>query len=171
MTNDILTLIFLALHILSAGIWLSQFVAEFAVERLLRARGGKPDAARLLLAEGEVASLLGSVGGTGILISGLVLTFQWHYGLLGIGGVYTPTWLVLMQLFYIIAMALVGAVVTRGSSRVTPQIEQAAEAGQPVPVEAQAAMSRVVLVSRLVNGLVLITFFLGVFGVNGGYLH
>jgi hypothetical protein len=170
MTTDVLSLIFLVIHIISAGIWLSQFVAEMALERILRARAGKPDAARLSLVEGEVASLLSSVGGIGILISGLVLTFTFHYGILGIGGVNTPTWLVLMQLFYIVAMGLVGAVVTRGSRQIMPQIEKAANEGQPPSAEAQADMSRIVLVSRLVNVLVLITVFLGVFGMNGSYL-
>lgn len=171
MTNDLLILIFLVIHIISAGIWLSQFIAEVAIERFIRGRAEQSGAASLHLAEGEIASLLGSIGGMGILISGLLLTLSFHYGILGIGGVYTPTWLVLMQLSYIVAMALVGAVVTRGSDRVTPQIEQAAANGEPVPAEAQTTLSRMNVVSRLVNVLVLITIFVGVLGVNGGYLH
>ena len=156
MTNDQLLLLFLALHIIAAGIWISQFVAEMAFGRFMKSLKGKPAEGTILLAEGQVAALLGMIGGTGILITGLLLTAGFHYGILGIGGVYTPTWLVIKQIFYIIAMAIVGMVITRGSRKVMPLIGQAAAAGQPVPAEALSAFARIQMASNIVNLFVLI---------------
>ena len=113
---------------------------------------------------------MGTVGGMGILISGLVLTFQFHYGILGIGGVYTPMWLVIKQVIFIIAMGMVGALVTRPARPVMALFGKALADGQPVPAEAAAAFSRIQLMSRIVNVLVLINIFVGVFGVNGGFM-
>ncbi|MEP7292810.1 MAG: hypothetical protein ABI835_13590 [Chloroflexota bacterium] len=144
--------ILLALHIISAGAWISQFIAEFAMERFARKMSGKPGAQLLGMAEGQVASLLGQIGGIGILLTGLGLIGVDGYALFGIGG-YTPTWLIIKQVVYVVAMAIVGGVVIRG----TRGLEAAAAAGQPVEIP-----SRVIMASRLVNVLVLVNIFLAV---------
>ena len=105
------------MHIISAGFWISQFVADMALERFAQTVKGKPAEVALIVAEGHVASMMGTFGGIGILITGLLLTFQFHYGILGIGGVYTPMWLVIKQVIFIIAMGIVGGVVTRPARR------------------------------------------------------
>ncbi|HVU11229.1 MAG TPA: hypothetical protein VHD90_08125 [Phototrophicaceae bacterium] len=160
----------MALHIISAGVWISQFVAEFALDRLAQSMKGKAGQAIAVLGTARAASLMGTVGGTGILITGLLLTFEFRYGILGIGGVYTPTWLVIKQIIFIIAMALVGSMVTRTTRQALPQVMQAINAGTPLPAEAEAALNRATMVSRIVNLLVLINIFIGVYAVNGGYL-
>jgi len=170
MTNDVFTLIFLAIHIISAGFWISQFVAVIALERFAQTVKGKPAEVAIKMAEGNVESLLGTFGGMGILISGLVLTFQFHYGILGIGGTYTPMWLVTKQVIFIIAMGMVGALVTRPARPIMEMLGKALADGQPASAEAVSALSRVQLMSRIVNVLVLINIFVGVFGVNGGFM-
>ncbi len=165
-----LTLLFLTLHIISAGVWVSQFVAEWALERFAERVKGKPGEVALVMAQGSVASLMGTVGGMGILVTGLLLTFQFHYGILGIGGVYTPTWLVIKQIIFIVAMGIIGAVVTRSARQAMPALIQALSSGQPVPAEAKPVFDRAMLASRLVNLLVLINIFVGIYGVNGGVL-
>src|SRR3954451_17698716 len=140
MTNDVFTLIFLAIHIISAGFWISQFVAVIALERFAQTVKGKPAEVAIKMAEGNVESLLGTFGGMGILISGLVLTFQFHYGILGIGGTATPVWLAIKQVIFIIAMAMVGAVITRPARRVMEVFGKALASGQPAPAEASAAL-------------------------------
>lgn len=144
--------ILLALHIISAGAWISQFFAEYAMERFSRKMKGQPGAHLLGMAEGQVASLLGQIGGVGILITGLGLLGVDGYALLGIGG-FTPTWLFIKQVIYIIAMAIVGGVVIRG----TRGMEAAAAAGNPVEIP-----PRVLMASRLVNVLVLVNIVLAV---------
>ena len=167
MTNDPIVLFFLAIHIIASGFWLSQFVAVMALERFAQVVKGKPAEVAIKMAEGNVESMLGTAGGLGILISGLVLTFQFHYGILGIGGVNTPMWLVIMQVIFVIAMGMVGALVTRPARPVMVALSKALGEGQPVPADAAAAFSRIQLMSRIVNVLVLINFFVGLFGVNG----
>jgi hypothetical protein len=166
MTTDVISLFFLAIHIISAGFWLSQFVAVMALERFAQTVKGKPAEVAIKMAEGNIESMLGTIGGIGILISGLVLTFQFHYGILGIGGVNTPMWLVTMQVIYIIAMGIVGALVTRPARPIMEALGKALSAGLPAPADASAALSRVQLMSRIVNVLVLINIFVGVLGMN-----
>ncbi|MBI1258757.1 MAG: hypothetical protein GC204_14910 [Chloroflexi bacterium] len=170
MTTDVVSLLFLAIHIISAGFWISQFVAVMALERFAATVKGKPAEVAVKMAEGNVESLLGTFGGMGILISGLVLTFQFHYGILGIGGVYTPTWLVIKQVIFIIAMGIVGSMVTRPARPIMEALGKALTGGQPAPAEAVSALNRVQLMSRIVNVLVVINILIGVFGVNGSYM-
>ena len=170
MTTDVISLLFLAIHIIAAGFWISQFVAVMALERFAATVKGKPAEVAVKMAEGNIESMLGTFGGMGILISGLVLTFQFHYGILGIGGVYTPMWLVIKQVIFIIAMGIVGALVTRPASPIMEALGKALAAGQPVPSDTAAAFSRVQLMSRIVNVLVLVNILIGVFGVNGGFM-
>ena len=170
MTSDPIMLFFLVLHVITAGFWVSQFVAEQAVARVARMLKGKPGEAAALAAQGRVATALGSSGGLGVLITGLVLTYGFHYGILSIGGVRTPGWLAIMQLVYVVALLIFVVVVGPGARKVGPLLGQAAAAGQPVPADAQAQFDRLQLASRLVNLLVLINMFVGILGVNGGIL-
>jgi len=167
MTNDPIVLLFVAIHIIAAGFWLSQFVAVIALERFAALVKGKPAEVAIKMAEGNVESLLGTAGGIGILISGLVLTFQFRYGILGIGGVNTPMWLVIMQVIFIIAMAMVGALVTRPARPIMEMLGKALANGEPAPAEATSGLNRIQLMSRIVNVLVLVNIFVGLFGVNG----
>lgn len=170
MTPDQLTLFFLAIHIISAGVWISQFFVEVALERFSQSLKGKPGQVIAVLAEARAANLMGMIAGVGILITGLILTYQFRYGILGLFGVATPTWLVIKQVIFIIAMALVGSMISRPTSRALPMMIQAMTSGQPMPADAEAIFNRVTLISRIVNLLVLINIFVGVYGVNGGYL-
>lgn len=143
--------ILLALHIISAGAWVSQFFVEIAIERFARTVKGKPGAYLITLAQGRAASFLGQVGGMGILITGLGLLGVGGYALFGIGG-FTPRWLFIKQVIYVIAMAIVGAVVIRGTRGLE---EEAVAKGTEVIVP-----PRVLFASRLVNLLVVVNILL-----------
>ena len=140
--------ILLTLHIISAGAWVSQFFVEVAIERFARTMKGQPGAHLLAIAEGRAASLLGQIGGIGILITGFGLLGVDRYAFLGIGG-HTPLWLMIKQVIYIIAMVIVFAVVIRGT--------RGFATGQATEIP-----STVVLASRLVNVLVLVNIVLAV---------
>ena len=167
MTSDQVILFFLVVHIVSAGIWVSQFVAELALERFASVLKGKPSEAALALARGNVNALMGTVGGVGLLISGVILTAGFHYGVVGIGGVFTPVWLSIMEIIFVIAMGLVGMTITAPFRRLKPVLQQAVDANQPLSSELKSSMDRLILMSRIVNVIVLINIFVGIYGVNG----
>lgn len=144
--------ILLTLHIISAGAWVSQFFVEVTIERLARKMKGQPGAHLLSIAEGRAASMLGQIGGIGILITGFGLIGVDRYAFLGIGG-FTPLWLMIKQVIYIIAMIIVFGVVIRG----TRGFSAAVAAGEPAEIP-----TNVLLASRLVNVLVLVNIVLAV---------
>jgi hypothetical protein len=144
--------ILLTLHIISAGAWISQFFVEVAIGRLARKVKGQPGAHLLAIAEGRAASMLGQIGGIGILITGFGLLGVDSYSFLGLTG-YTPLWLMIKQVIYIIAMVIVFGVIIRGTRRFSAAV---AAGEQPeIPVN-------VVMASRLVNVLVLVNIVLAV---------
>ncbi len=144
--------VLLALHIISAGAWMSQFFVEVVLERYAKKMKGQAGAQMIALSEGRASSLLGQVGGVGILITGLGLVGVDGYAILGIGG-FTPTWLFIKQVIYLIAMAIVGMVIIRG----TRSFEADVAAGRTTEIPSQ-----VVLASRLVNVMVMVNIFLAV---------
>src|SRR5690349_9192033 len=154
--------IFLVIHIISAGIWITQFVIEMAFVPILRAQRGKPLELALTLTQWRVLSLMGQVGGMGILLTGLALIAVDGFGLLGIGGSFTPTWLLIKQLVYIVAMILVGALIVPYNARIEKQLAEAAESASVVTPEVRRLSERVRNASFMVNLLVLVNIILAV---------
>src|SRR5215510_1392606 len=92
--------IFLFLHICSVSMWVAEAAVSLILGRFIRAYEGQPVEATLTLAMGLLQRGLGTIAGMGILLTGLGLIWQDHYGLLGIGGGITPTWLFIKQVVY-----------------------------------------------------------------------
>ena len=101
------------------------------------------------MAQGQLLALLGQLGGVGVLITGIGLISIDGYALFGIGG-FTPTWLFIKQVIYVIAIVIVGAVITRGMR----EMMTAGGSGEIPP--------RVQMASYLVNALVLVNIVLAV---------
>lgn len=152
--------IFLIIHVISAGAWLSQFFVGVALDRMAARAKGTAGESWIRLAQGNASSLMGQIGGIGILISGLALVGISGYGILGLFG-YTPAWLAIKQTIYLIAMAITGALIIRRTPIIIPPILQAASKGEAPPAEVGAQLGRVLTVSHIVNGLVLINIILG----------
>ncbi|MCC7448518.1 MAG: DUF2269 family protein [Anaerolineae bacterium] len=154
--------ILLVIHIISAGIWITQFVIEMAFVPILRAQRGKPLELTLTLAQWHVLSVMGRVGGMGVLLTGLGLIAVDGFGLLGIGTGFTPTWLLIKQLVYIVAMILVGTLVVPYTARVEHELAEAAEGTSIVTPEVRQLSERIRNASLAVNLLVLINIILAV---------
>jgi hypothetical protein len=152
--------IFLIIHVVCAGIWLSQFVVGVALERMANRAKGTAGESWTRLAQGNASSLMGQIGGIGILISGLALAGISQYGILGLFG-NTPTWLFIKQVVYIVAMAITGALIIRRTPLIIPPILQAAAKGEAPSAASNAELQRVFTVSHVVNLLVLINIVLG----------
>lgn len=152
--------IFLIIHVISAVAWLSQFIVGVALQRMAARTKGTAGESWTRLAHGNASSLLGQIGGVGILISGLALLGISQYAILGIGG-FTPTWLFIKQVIYIVAMAITGAMIIRPTPIIMPQLLQAASRGEAPSAETTAQLERVFTISHVVNLLVLINIILG----------
>jgi len=154
--------IFLVIHIIAAGIWIAQFVVQLAFASILRMQRGRPLELTLTLTQWQVLSIMGQVGGIGILLTGLGLTAVDGYGLLNIGGNFTPTWLISKQLVYIVAMILVATLVVPYTARIEAELAEMAAGASTVTPEIRALSERVRNASLLVNLLVLVNIILAV---------
>jgi putative copper export protein len=158
--NAVVTL-FLIVHIISAGIWVSGFAVDIAFNRLLKNNAGKPVELPLQMARLRVHSVMGSLGGIGILLTGLILTVSLNYGVFNIGGM-TPTWLLIKQFIFLIALLIVFVVVTPAQRRLVPLIAAAAQGTPKMTSEIEAGIERMNQLGLVINALVVVNIILGV---------
>jgi len=153
--------IFLFLHIIAAGIWIAQIVVALVFNRLIRANADKPAGVTLMMAEVRLLGVLGSVGGPGILLTGLGLLATDRLGFLGIGGI-TPPWLMIKQIVYIILLVIVFAVIMPTARRLHTQFEATLGSSALITLEMSALHRRLVMISYLHDALVIFNIFMAV---------
>ncbi len=157
----VLRTILLALHIISAGVWFSQFPLHFILNGIQKRLAGTPGEQTATMVKGQLLGGLGQIGGLGILVTGLGLIILEGYGFLGIGGA-TPAWLFIKQIIYVIALVLVFVVIQPAGKRAAAAMQQAAQTGGPLSPEARAASARAEQLSLLLNLLVFVNIILAV---------
>lgn len=158
---NVLRTILLVLHIISAGVWIAQAVADLAFVRVMRSSEGKPVELPLLMAQTRVLTVMGQFGGIGILLTGFGLLWVDGFSFLGVGG-FTPNWLLVKQIVYLVAMGLAFVVLIPAQNRLRPQFVVAAKGTPKVTPEIRQLSQRMMLTSRLINVLVLVNILLGV---------
>ncbi|MBX3086570.1 MAG: DUF2269 family protein [Anaerolineae bacterium] len=155
---NILRVIFLVIHIISAGLWIAQFPVSLILDRVRRTLA--PEALTAFrVTQGQVLSGLGQMGGMGILVSGFGLIWADGWGLFNLTAP-TPSWLVLKQVFYVIAFGIVGALVIPGQAQMRKAAATVAQ-GNP-PADILAIENRAIMASHVVNLIVLINIILAV---------
>jgi hypothetical protein len=153
--------IVLALHIISAGIWIAQLAAEFAFRSVMRGSQGKPIELPLLMARVRVVNFMGQVGGIGILLTGFALLWTDNLTFLGIGG-FTPTWLLIKQFVYLLAMGIAFLFIIPTQRKLVPQFIEAARGTPHVTPQIRQLTAQMTNASRLINVLVLVNIVLAV---------
>ncbi len=153
--------IFLFLHIIAAGLWITQFVVMVVFDRLIRANADKPPGVTLMMAEVRLLNTLGLLGGPGILLTGLGLLATDRLGFLGIAGI-TPPWLMIKQILYIILLIIVFALMMPMARRLESQLKAATASSVLITPEMSALHRRLVMISYLQDALVLVNIFLAV---------
>jgi len=153
--------ILLVLHIIAAGVWIAQVAAEIGFTAVMRGSQGKPIELPLMMAQGRVVSFMGQVGGIGILLTGFALLWADGLAFLNIGG-FTPTWLLIKQIVYLLAMLIAFAILMPMQRRLVPQFIEAARGTPTVTPEIRRLNTQLRNVSRLINLLVLVNIFLAV---------
>jgi hypothetical protein len=155
--------IFLIIHIVCAGIWLSELVASFVLRRLAKRLEGTPAEAWVHIGAGRTAALMGNIGGIGILISGFALIGVYRWGFLGLWAAdITPAWVILKQALFVVALALTFAVIVPSQRRVRKPLMAAAENAGTITDAERAVLSRTRLVSTIIGVAVLLNIIIGV---------
>ncbi len=155
-----LRVVFLVVHIISAGLWISEEFASVIIARLMRSQRGKPSELAFARVNLALNSTFGPIAGMGILVTGLGLTAVDGYSILDIGG-YTPTWLFVKQLVYIGLMILVTVYLQPTGKRLKRSFEALTEDGIATD-EVRALGSRIWMLGRIHTLLVLVNIILAV---------
>jgi hypothetical protein len=158
---DIARVVLLALHIISAGLWIAQFPAELGFNLARRTAQGTPGELPMLIAEMRVLGFLGQIGGPGILLTGLGLIGVERLGFINIGGI-TPNWLLVKQIIYLVALLIFIVGVVPATRRLRPLLMAAAQNASGITPEIRQLSERMLLISRFTNLLVLVNIVLAV---------
>ena len=126
------------IHIVAVGLWISQEGVKFFLGRMIQGAAGKPQELTLMNVDLGVASFLGGMAGPIVLLTGLGLTWVDGYGILGIGGGFTPTWLMIKQIVYLILLVLVFALITPRAKQYQQAAAAAGSSGGTVTPEVRA---------------------------------
>lgn len=122
MRKDMLYSILLIIHVLSAVIWLSFFVAEPILRQfILRSKGEKGDR-RLVLIYLFMANITGMIGMTGILITGIVLVSILPYW--SFFDFTSNHWLAAKQVVMVIILIITGVFIIPGGRKMRLSIEK-----------------------------------------------
>lgn len=103
---DILRVVLLVVHIISAGLWISEEVIGVVLSRMIHTHKGKPTELTLATLAMTLFGIMGPLATVGILVTGIGMTLHSGWALLGIGS-YTPPWLALKQVIYLVMLAYV----------------------------------------------------------------
>ncbi len=154
--------VLLILHILSAGIWISQAAVALVLGRIIHNFEGKPNELTLWMARGMLVGTMGAVGGLGILITGFGLIGVDGYGFLGLGGSTTPAWLFIKQAVYLVILAIVFGYIRPASNKVRAQLAAAAQGATTITPELRSINAQLETVGLIQNLLVLVNITLAV---------
>lgn len=157
---DIIRVGLLIIHIIAAGLWLSEEAIGIIFKRLIKANQGKP--AELTLAQ-TAMTLFGTFGplaSMGILLTGIGMTLHSGWALLGIGA-FTPGWLVLKQIIYLGLIAYVMLVLLPRSNRIAALFEASTASGI-LSDEGREHLHRFWMIGMVHTLIVLVNVFLAV---------
>lgn len=166
--SQALRVILVVLHIVSAFAWLGGLLYTMFVGRLLRSSSDKAQILALRLAQDRIYSMGGAMGGNGVLLTGLALLAVDGYGLFGLFGGYTPTWLFIKQVVMVIALVLVFAVIRPAGAKYSTALAAAARDGDITQVQALAP--RLEQLANISHALVIVNIILAVWGTRGGLI-
>ncbi|MCC6615572.1 MAG: hypothetical protein IT320_19015 [Anaerolineae bacterium] len=157
-----LRIILLVIHIVAVGLWIGQEGVTFALGRLIQGAAGKPQELTLMSAQLAAASFMGGMAGPIVLLTGLGLIWVDGYGLLGIGGRFTPTWLMLKQIVYIILLVIVFGLITPRAKQYQQAAAAAGASGGTVTPEVRALWTQARTIGLIHSALVLLNVILAV---------
>ncbi|MCA9904890.1 MAG: hypothetical protein KC547_13630 [Anaerolineae bacterium] len=157
-----LRFILLIIHIVAVGLWIGQEGVTFALGRLIKGAAGKPQELTLMNAHLAAVGFMGGLAGPVVLLTGLGLIWVDGYGLLGIGGGLTPTWLMVKQIVYIILLILVFGLITPRVKQYQQAAAAAAASGGAVTPEVRSLWNQARTIALIHSALVLLNIILAV---------
>jgi len=153
--------LFVILHILSAGVWIGLGVVTMLANRYRKRVAGSFGELYVMRITTIFAGVMGNVGGIGILITGSAIAGIRHLPWFDFGGV---PWLAVKQTVFVIVLAMTFAMFVPRSKQVKRMIGEAMGGAQPhsgASDELRRAFDRFVAIGLAIQFLVLLNIILG----------
>ena len=154
--------VFLILHILSAGVWIGLGVVTVLTNNFRKRAAGTLGELYLMRSTLIYGSVMGNIGGIGILISGPAIAGMAHLPWFAFG---TWPWLAIKQVVFVIVLALTFAVYVPHSKRLGRRIAEEMGGASPAAGasrELRTMFDRIVTIGMIIQILVLLNIILGV---------
>lgn len=154
--------VFLALHVLCAGIWVANLPAFAILNKLRKKFENTSGEVPLMVAAGRIGLIMGNIGSIGILLTGPALEgMNPTYGWFQFG---EQNWLAIKQSIFVLAILLTGALVIPRAKRLRILLAQHLapnRANTGASDELRTAFQSYVAAGMILNTLVLINILLG----------
>jgi hypothetical protein len=153
--------LFVILHILSAGVWIGLGVVTVLANRYRKRIAGSYGELYIMKATLTFAAVMGNIGGIGILITGGAMTGIRHLPWFDFSGV---PWLAVKQVVFVIVLAMTFALFVPRSKKVKRLIGETMGGPKPqagAPAELRVLFDRVIAISIIMQLLVLLNIILG----------
>lgn len=152
--------VLLVIHILSAVIWLSFLPADMVLRNSIRQSRGKDGEKKLVSLYLKLNNITGSIGMTGILITGVILTsILPYYSFFDFS---RNHWLATKQVIMVILIILASAVLIPKAKKIRQDLNQDLDTNFPLTEEAVIKIKKLETIITGMNVLVLINFLLAI---------
>ena len=143
--------LFVSLHIIFAGIWLVNFIADLVLKKNIYSAGNYETSRKMIGVYLKFVNILGIIGSMGILITGIYLVATSGYGFFDFS---SNHWLLTKQILLVVILILIFAFVIPTAKKVR------AEAGRYNSVEEISSLKKMFKINLTINILVTINLFL-----------
>ena len=154
-------IVFVILHILSAGVWIGLGVVTVLANRYRKRIAGSYGELYIMRITLKLSSAMGNIGGIGILVTGGAMTGIRHLSWFDFSGV---PWLAVKQTVFVIVLAMTFALFVPASKKAGRMIGEAMGGATPqrgAPDELRKQFDRAIAIGMAIQLFVLLNIILG----------
>lgn len=145
----------LTLHIVFAGIWLLNIASEPILRRQIVTNKNKSGERKFISLYLTFANLLGMIGATGILLTGIFLVLNSTYGFFSM---VDNHWLATKQILMVVLLIIIGAVIIPTAKKLRSVIGNDLESSTSISEEGYSSLKKLYLTNKVINIIVFINF-------------
>lgn len=147
-------------HVIFAGIWLVNFVLAPILQRIITMNKQKQGERKFIILYLELVNLPGSIGSTGILLTGIAMTaLNPGYGFFQMTANH---WLATKQIVMVILLLIIAIYIIPQSKKIRASLGSDLESSSPISEEGYKQLAKMFKLAVIVNVLVLFNLLLAV---------
>lgn len=150
----------LALHIVSAVLWLAMIPADIVLRKFVLDENAKNGQRKVVSAWLKILNLTGMSGMTGLLITGILLVIQ--HPTYGFFKMSSDHWLATKQIIMVVLIVMTGMYFIPLGKKVRLALGSDLENNEPLAADAYANIRKLASLSKIMGALVLLNFIFGI---------